>query len=1107
MIKRVLLLAVCVSANLSAQTIFFKQDFDDFSVPTWASHYDETIFTPLGSLPDASEFNFIRGGHPLNAILDTVGTNRSLEIFIPDSTLAVSWNKHFGRSISYYFGGRVVAIDSTIKRTEFSGGLPIWDAYAGEQNEVYLRYNLKIASNWQYDVEDVVKVPGLTGTYNAGAGGIPPDLSKGHLGWSARTLWAQGPTATHSVTEASPISYVYHLGQRCGYTITTCDTGDHIPADPADGKVIWSSLPKYQIGTWHRVEQRIKMNTYSGGVANANGEIEVWIDGIRISAISTDTLRFTTADSIRINRVWADIHYGGKYQSPADNYLYLDDFYLSTQPTPWSGTLVADTEWSGTVNVTGDITVPSGVTLTIKAGTTVHVQANSDDQNGGDDVTKTELLVYGTLNATEGNITLRSSNTSSPTNADWWGINVKPSGTVSLDNATVRDAASGVWMNTPASYSIKNSTFHHCFARGIGGVYVAVSGTISGNRIYDTIDGIFIDNRSYNYSSSAVATITNNLIYNTTANGIALLKADANVINNTVHSTSNNGLYVSDTRPVTVRNSSFTGATQYAIRNENGSGQLSVTYSNAQGSVGNFFGFSPTIGQNGLMSTPPHFSDGDYHLDGGSRLVDGGSPNDIMYSEPSGGVGRINMGRYGGNTGGAAAPSPITLTNGNFESTLYPGWEYTENASTWQALSGNHPGKSGTYYVSSCDDIWPGDGGCKAGSSESDTGIFRSNPFQITSNYLKFQLAGYNGSGCQYNSNYVRLRRASDDALLYEEKVPCQNAFTPKEFNVTNNQNLWVYMELVDGDANGSYAWIAVDDVRFDGSGGGTSLPLTDAFNGNDVSMYTVANGNWWGSGNRYWVDAISSSSHRNTARDTFTPNGDYNVEVDFKYEQFDTWNEAHLYIHWQDANNYIGVRIIKRGSTWRLENFKKQNGSWSEGVLVNLNSLSTGQNYKLKLSYSSGSVKAYVDQGSGYQGPYNTGYGTPSTGSVALGANSCKISFDNVHMWTGAPKLSAAVAASLPASISLLAGYPNPFNSSTLIRYFLPSRQATELTLYDLLGRPVRKLVAGRQQTGWNEVLWDGRDADGRPVATGVYLYRLKTTSGERVNKLTLLR
>ena len=75
------------------------------------------------------------------------------------------------------------------------------------------------------------------------------------------------------------------------------------------------------------------------------------------------------------------------------------------------------------ITVTGDVTIPSGVTLTIGPGTEVVFLANTDDTGGGNDPERSALIVEGTLDADAGGITFRSTN--EPPNAtdnDWYGI-------------------------------------------------------------------------------------------------------------------------------------------------------------------------------------------------------------------------------------------------------------------------------------------------------------------------------------------------------------------------------------------------------------------------------------------------------------------------------------------------------------------------------------------------------------------------------------------------------------------------------------------------------------------------------------------------------------
>jgi hypothetical protein len=87
--------------------------------------------------------------------------------------------------------------------------------------------------------------------------------------------------------------------------------------------------------------------------------------------------------------------------------------------------------------------------------------------------------------------------------------------------------------------------------------------------------------------------------------------------------------------------------------------------------------------------------------------------------------------------------------------------------------------------------------------------------------------------------------------------------------------------------------------------------------------------------------------------------------------------------------------------------------------------------------------------------------------------------------------------AAAAPAVFSLHANAPNPFNPSTTIAYTVPRAAHMTLTVYNLLGQEVVRLVDRRQEAGRYTAIWDARNARGEPVSSGVYLYRLTSDTG----------
>ncbi len=91
-----------------------------------------------------------------------------------------------------------------------------------------------------------------------------------------------------------------------------------------------------------------------------------------------------------------------------------------------------------------------------------------------------------------------------------------------------------------------------------------------------------------------------------------------------------------------------------------------------------------------------------------------------------------------------------------------------------------------------------------------------------------------------------------------------------------------------------------------------------------------------------------------------------------------------------------------------------------------------------------------------------------------------------------------------LPDHLALYPNYPNPFNPETSIAFDLPERSVVHLAIYNALGQHVIDLANREMAAGTHELRWDGRNASGQYVATGVYIYRLE--SGTAATSRTML-
>ncbi|KAA3610690.1 MAG: T9SS C-terminal target domain-containing protein [Calditrichaeota bacterium] len=88
------------------------------------------------------------------------------------------------------------------------------------------------------------------------------------------------------------------------------------------------------------------------------------------------------------------------------------------------------------------------------------------------------------------------------------------------------------------------------------------------------------------------------------------------------------------------------------------------------------------------------------------------------------------------------------------------------------------------------------------------------------------------------------------------------------------------------------------------------------------------------------------------------------------------------------------------------------------------------------------------------------------------------------------------------------LGNYPNPFNPSTTISFSLTKAAEIELEVYNMLGQKVRSLLSEIKPAGQHKIKWDAIDDNGKNVASGLYLYKLKTGSGATLqNKMLFLK
>ena len=94
-----------------------------------------------------------------------------------------------------------------------------------------------------------------------------------------------------------------------------------------------------------------------------------------------------------------------------------------------------------------------------------------------------------------------------------------------------------------------------------------------------------------------------------------------------------------------------------------------------------------------------------------------------------------------------------------------------------------------------------------------------------------------------------------------------------------------------------------------------------------------------------------------------------------------------------------------------------------------------------------------------------------------------------------------------VPRYFSLEQNYPNPFNASTIIKYSCARDAYVALSVYNILGEQVATLVSRQETAGLHAIWWDGRDNQGKPLSSGIYLYRMVAGPFVQTKKLLILK
>ena len=204
-----------------------------------------------------------------------------------------------------------------------------------------------------------------------------------------------------------------------------------------------------------------------GGPGNSNGIgiLPLLLASRAVAMLRLNSYREETSMSAQLNRFMALFALCGLLTRPAiaasADSLSTQTKAMDTSLDYWTGRIEQDTTWRDTVYVSGDVTIATGVTLTLAPDTQVHFLPYRDDAQGGLDSTRAELIVEGRLHAQAESIVFRSAAATS-LGADWYGIVVERGGLADVSNAAIRDGLRCLYAKMGGRVTMDHVAFANC---------------------------------------------------------------------------------------------------------------------------------------------------------------------------------------------------------------------------------------------------------------------------------------------------------------------------------------------------------------------------------------------------------------------------------------------------------------------------------------------------------------------------------------------------------------------------------------------------------------------------------------------------------------------
>ena len=296
-------------------------------------------------------------------------------------------------------------------------------------------------------------------------------------------------------------------------------------------------------------------------------------------------------------------------------------------------------------------------------------------------------------------------------------------------------------------------------------------------------------------------------------------------------------------------------------------------------------------------------------------------------------------------------------------------------------------------------------------------------------------------------------------------------------------------------DNSGNELWVAVYDGPINASDRSEAIAVDDSGN---VCVTGVVNQTPNGEAKAY-VDPSSSLPGTRQMKRIGEPPGDFGT---IKY--YPGGDTVWVRIYDGPGNSYDGARDValdSAGSVY-VTGYSSQNNQYPYNRDYTTIKYRADGDSAWMMRYngpgdSDDEARAIAVDGSG--NVYVTGY--------SFGDGGAEQDYATIKYGQTETSVGEEADGSIIPSFTLQQNYPNPFNPKTVIQYSIENPAHISLKVYNIKGQLIRTLVNQRKSSGIHRLLWDGKDAKGMEVSTGIYFYRLKTGEFTQTKKMVLLK